>query len=118
MRHDDKAWAPSDSATRALSHPCPKHKSSSLAVTRAYYNVLFILSIQMMSDRHRGQLDEWLLLNHLYRHPAWNRFLHVLHGFLGRLPSVTLMILKKPHIGDLSKAIALMRKRRVGETHE
>lgn len=79
---------------------------------------LYILQLSInhpchiISDRHRGQLEEWLVLNHLnarinisfpiqedskkptlYKQPAWNRFLHVLHGFVGRDRSTTCKIL-------------------------
>lgn len=30
----------------------------------------------------------------LYRQPAWNLFLHVRQGFLGKLPSIALIILQ------------------------
>lgn len=80
-----------------------------------------------MSDRHNGQLDEWLDSNHydgcqrecsqrllereslgedkkkkkrrtLYKHPAWNRFLQVLQGFFGSDPSIVLMILSTTNV--------------------
>ena len=67
----------------------------------------------MKSDLHNGQDDEWLVLNHyiyvsatcalcvmhaesrrtLYKHPAWNLFLQVLHRFFGKDSSVTLIML-------------------------
>jgi hypothetical protein len=36
----------------------------------------------------------------LYKHPAWNLFLHVLHGFLGRLSSKGLMTLEAEYQKD------------------
>jgi hypothetical protein len=34
----------------------------------------------------------------LYKHPAWKRFRHVLHGFFGRLPSMGLIMLQEASV--------------------
>jgi len=53
---------------------------------------VLLLASYMNSERQRGQLEEWLVLNHLYRQEEWKRFLQVLHGFRGRDPSERLMM--------------------------
>lgn len=71
----------------------PSYQYESFTNPRSQFTIETLdMGFHSMSDRQSGQLDEWLLLNHLYKQLAWKRFLQVLQGFCGRLLSMTLII--------------------------
>lgn len=67
--------------------------------TRLLYDESQVMLRYKMQNQNRalqrGQLEECDELNHLNRHEAWNRFLHVLQGLVGRVRSLKEMMLIK-----------------------
>lgn len=68
------------------------HRREMACIGMHWKHAEFAHSACYRMDRHSGHVLAPLVEIHLNRQPAWNLFLQVLHGFVGKLLSIGEMI--------------------------